>query len=218
MKLHTDANVTVKAPSYCIFFCWAALIGMILAESSNTLRAGSAAVGEDRARASVPGLPSSHRCVAAPNFSLAGLNREQISLATYRGKVVILNLWAAWCAPCRTEIPRFIEFEDKYRQVGLQIIGIAMDDDDQPVRDMYRELHMNYPVGLANNQVRGLYGGTVGLPTTFVIGREGCVDDTVVGVINPRRFADEIRTLLGSRASTDRGPPVQHSTASASKR
>jgi thiol-disulfide isomerase/thioredoxin len=191
------------------FLCWAALTAMILSGCLNALSAGQVAVKDSA---------TSHPCVAAPDLSLTGLDHERIRLAGYRGKVVVLNLWAAWCAPCRAEIPRFIELEDKYQQVGLRIIGIAMDDDDQPVQDMYEQLHMNYPVALANNQVRGLYGGTVGLPTTFVIGREGCVDDKILGAINPGRFADEIKTLLGPRASTDRVPPVQHSTASASKR
>jgi thiol-disulfide isomerase/thioredoxin len=135
MKFNRNAN-TGKAQLF--FFCWAALITLII-------RAYFVSAAPSARPVDVKASASPHPCVAAPNFSLAGLDHSKIDLASYRGKVVVLNLWAAWCTPCRTEIPSFIQFEDKYKRAGFQVIGIAMDDDDQPVRDMYRQLHMNYP-------------------------------------------------------------------------
>src|SRR5437868_4964602 len=70
----------------------------------------------------------------APNFSVADLNGRPLTLSAYRGEVVLLNFWATWCEPCRKEIPRFIEFQNRYGNSGLQVVGISLDDDINPVR------------------------------------------------------------------------------------
>ena len=69
----------------------------------------------------------------APDFTLSGLSGSPVTLSSYRGKVVLLDFWATWCDPCRDEIPRFIALQDKYRDRGLQIIGVSMDDTPEPV-------------------------------------------------------------------------------------
>src|SRR5664279_667848 len=69
----------------------------------------------------------------APDFTVTDIDGKKLKLSDYRGKVVLLDFWATWCAPCRAEIPHFVEMQQKYGSQGFQIVGISMDDDAKPV-------------------------------------------------------------------------------------
>jgi peroxiredoxin len=153
-------------------------------------------------RGSGPAKPSSPPAAVhsvAPDFSLRDLNNQTLELANYRGKVVLLDFWATWCTPCRGEIPHFVEFQNNYREQGLQVIGISMDDDAKPVREFYQEFKMNYPVALGNEKVAEAYGGVLGLPITFLIGRDGRVAAKYVGEVEMPVLQQEIETLLQAK-------------------
>lgn len=109
---------------------------------------------------------------------------------------LLVNFWATWCDPCREEIPRFIELQNKYGERGLQIIGISMDDSPQPVRDFYHEFKMNYPVALGGAKTGDLYGGVLGLPIAFVIDREGRICTKHIGATDISVFEREITAML----------------------
>jgi len=132
----------------------------------------------------------------APDFSLQQLSGQSLTLSSYRGKVVLLDFWATWCVPCREEIPHFVELQDKYRQQGLQIIGVSMDDGPEPVRDFYREFKMNYPVVMGDAKTGELYGGVLGLPIAFVIGRDGRIYAKHIGATDVAVFEKEFAGLL----------------------
>jgi len=135
----------------------------------------------------------------APAFSLTDLNGRKLDLAAYKGKVVLLDFWATWCRPCRNEIPEFVRLGIQYRDRGFQVIGVAVDDTPKAIREFYREFNMNYPVALANPEVRRLYGGVQSLPTTLLIGRDGRIYDSVEGApADLRGFEQEIKMLLVS--------------------
>ena len=136
---------------------------------------------------------------AAPDFSLPELNGQTLQLSTYRGKVVLLDFWATWCDPCREETPHLVELQNKYRDEGLQIIGISMDDSPEPVREFYQRFHMNYPVVMGNAQIGELYGGVLGLPIALVIDRDGRVYAKHIGATDVSVFEQDVRGLLAGQ-------------------
>ncbi len=133
---------------------------------------------------------------SAPNFSRMDLDHRQVNLADYRGKVVLLNFWATWCAPCLAEMPRFVAWQQEYGGRGLQVIGVSMDDDAQPVRTAYRKYRLNYPVVMGDEKIGGKYGDIYGLPVTFLIDRSGTIRFKHQGAVDLNHLQNEILTLL----------------------
>ena len=134
---------------------------------------------------------------AAPEFKLDALDGKPLSLATARGKVVLLNFWATWCGPCRAEIPDLIALQQKYKD-QLQIIGLTVDDDDEStIKQVVADEHINYPVAMASPDVRLRYGGIAALPTSFVLDAQGRVVQKHEGLRDPALYETEIRALLG---------------------
>jgi thiol-disulfide isomerase/thioredoxin len=138
----------------------------------------------------------------APTFQLTSLSGDKIDLQNYKGKVVLLDFWATWCGPCRIEIPGFVQLQNQYGSQGLSIIGVSMDDGPEPVRKFYQQFHMNYPVAMGSDNLGELYGGIMGLPTSFLIGRDGRIYAKHVGLTDASIFESEIKELLA--ASPDR--------------
>jgi peroxiredoxin len=133
----------------------------------------------------------------APDFSLTDIEGNVVKLSDYRGKVVILDFWATWCPPCRKGIPDFIELQSEYNAGDLVILGISVDQGDLSVVPAFaKEYRINYPVLYANMQVVQAYGGISGIPTTFIIGRDGKVRNRVVGFQPKLFFKGEIDRLL----------------------
>ncbi len=132
----------------------------------------------------------------APEFALPTLTGETLDLANYKGKVVLLDFWATWCEPCKQEIPHLEELQNRYRGRGLQVIGVSMDDEPEPVRAFYRQYKMNYPVVLGTAKTGELYGGILGLPITFLIGRDGLIYHKHIGAADSAVFEKEIISLL----------------------
>jgi len=133
----------------------------------------------------------------APDFTLKDAKGARLRLADYRGKVVLLNFWATWCAPCKTEIPWFIEFEKRYQAHGFTVLGVSMDEDGwKAVNPYVAAQKINYPIVLGNEEVNELYGGIEALPTTLLIGRDGRVAFIHGGLISREEYEREIRQLL----------------------
>ena len=134
----------------------------------------------------------------APQFSLTDMDGARIDLAQDRGKVVLLNFWATWCAPCRIEMPRFIQWQQQYASRGFSIIGVSVDDTSAPVRPFVEKMRLNYPVVMANAKLAELYGGVYGVPVTFLIDRHGIVRARFDGGSDTTRIQAELLKLLAA--------------------
>jgi cytochrome c biogenesis protein CcmG, thiol:disulfide interchange protein DsbE len=117
----------------------------------------------------------------APAFVREDLSGRRIDLKTYRGKVVLLNFWATWCASCQVELPQFVEWQKKYGAQGLQILAISMDDGPELVRRTAGRLHLDFPVLMGDAKLGEKYGGVLGLPVTFLIDRDGKIAEQFKG-------------------------------------
>jgi cytochrome c biogenesis protein CcmG/thiol:disulfide interchange protein DsbE len=160
----------------------------------------------DKGVAAASLLPEAKR-QPAPDFMLKDSNAQNVRLSAYKGKVVLVNFWETWCAPCRIEIPWFIEFERQYKDRGFAILGVALDSDGwSVVRPYMQEKRINYRIVLGNDQVAQLYGGVEALPTTFVVDRIGRIAATHVGLIGKKEYESQIEQLLGSEPTRSMGP------------
>ncbi len=132
-----------------------------------------------------------------PNFTLKDLQGNTFRMADLKGKVVIVDFWATWCVPCKVEIPWFEDMYNRYRAQGLEVVGVAMDEEGvDVVRPFAEQFKMNYRVLLGNESVATQFGGVYGLPTTFVIGRDGRIRDKHVGLVSRDQFEETVKKLL----------------------
>ena len=131
-------------------------------------------------------------------FTLLDMHGNEVKLSDYRGKVILLDFWATWCAPCRIEIPGFIELFDKYEDQGLAILGVSVDDEVDSLLLYSEEMEMDYPIliGDGRDDVKDSFGPLVGFPTTILIDREGNICHSHVGYAPKQQFETEIISLL----------------------
>ncbi|MBV9770838.1 MAG: TlpA family protein disulfide reductase [Bryobacterales bacterium] len=133
----------------------------------------------------------------APEFRRPDANGNSIDLASYRGKVVLLNFWATWCNPCKVEIPWFIEFQDSFRERGLVVLGVSMDEGGwKSVKPYLDERGVNYPVVLGDGNLVKAYGGVDALPSTFIIDKHGRIAAVHAGLVAKGTYKDEIARLV----------------------
>jgi thiol-disulfide isomerase/thioredoxin len=132
----------------------------------------------------------------AVRFSAADINGSPVNTADYKGKVVLVNFWAAWCTPCAAEIPQFIALQKKYQDQGLQVVGVSVDDDPEVLLRFYRKYQMNYPVVPGDLKIADAFGGVLGLPTTFLIGRDSRIHDKHNGTADFSVIEREVVALL----------------------
>ncbi len=132
------------------------------------------------------------------SFTMKDMSGQDVTLSQYKGKVILLNFWATWCGPCRVEIPEFIDFQSKYGEAGLQVVGVSIDDTFDKLDPYVKDMKINYPVlqGLGHDDVQIAFGPMVAIPVTAVISREGMVCATHFGLTGKGTLEREIETLL----------------------
>jgi len=143
---------------------------------------------------------------SAPDITLRDLDGKDLSLAQYRGKVVLVNFWATWCEPCRVEIPWLIEMQQKYSARGFTVLGIAMDEEGASVVTPWvqkerfdvngSKSQMNYPIVIGNDAAADKFGGLLGYPTSVLVTREGKVVKRITGLISYDEISKSIESQL----------------------
>ncbi len=141
----------------------------------------------------------------APNFTLIDEQGKAITLSSYKGKVVLLDFWATWCGGCKREIPWYIEFDKKYRQQGLAVIGVSMDEDGwKTVKPFLAKkiddetggmIAMQYPIVIGSDALAKRFGLT-SMPLTLLIDKEGRIAVSHSGVVDRADFEHHIQMLL----------------------
>lgn len=151
----------------------------------------------------------------APSVTIPTLEGKTVNLADYRGKVVLVNFWGTFCAPCRIEMPWFIEFQRKYGERGFTILGVAMDVEGAAIVRPWIEKErfdvngepaaVNYPILIGNDAIADRFGGLIGYPTTLVITRDGKIAKRFIGLVSHDKIVEEIEKQLAvpAPATTD---------------
>jgi cytochrome c biogenesis protein CcmG/thiol:disulfide interchange protein DsbE len=179
---------------------------LILTERQGELVADAAVADPD---SPVADLAVNLKGKPAPAFALDDLNGKRVSLASYRGKAVLINFWATWCGPCKVETPWLVELRNKYASQGFEILGVDTEGDDlkpgdkagldkqkAEVSKFVQALKMPYPVLLNGDSISTPYGGLDELPTSFFVNRKGAVVAAQLGLSSESALEANIKKAL----------------------
>lgn len=134
---------------------------------------------------------------AVPRYAYATLDGGLASSDSLRGKVVLVNFWATWCAPCRAEMPLLEAMYARHREAGFVIVGLAVDRvSTDAVAAFVRDRGVSYPIAHVDARAEAVFGGVRGYPTSFLLDRSGRIRHTVMGPIAPLSLEPAVRRLL----------------------
>ena len=192
-------------------FAWAGWANWEYRKQAAEARLASVAKGELVAGAGdIPqySTPLLHK--SAPDFTLPDLSGKKVSLASYKGKAVLINFWATWCGPCKIETPWLVELDKQYAPQGLQILGISTEGDDlkpgdkagwatdkAAIEKFVQQEKVPYTMLMDGDSISNPYGGVEELPTSFFIDRSGTVVAAQLGLTSKEDIESNIRKALG---------------------
>lgn len=152
---------------------------------------------------------------ARPEATVTLLDGRSLSLVDLRGQVVLVNVWATWCAPCRVEMPLLEQTWQRHRAAGLLLLGASVDrGDPADVRAFLAERGISYPVAIVGADVIQALGGVMGYPTSILIGRDGRVQHRVMGPIGPVTLEPAIRRALAEAPPAEVPPATPPAVSS----
>jgi thiol-disulfide isomerase/thioredoxin len=146
---------------------------------------------EQATEAAFVGMP------APLHFTVKDMNGADVSLASFKGKVIVVNFWATWCGPCELEIPWLVELQDTYPD-DVVVLGISIDDSAEMLKPYASKMKMNYPVlvGVDRQDVQDAFGPLFGIPVSVFIDREGRIARRHSGILEKPQLEREIKGLL----------------------
>jgi cytochrome c biogenesis protein CcmG/thiol:disulfide interchange protein DsbE len=190
-------------------FAWAGWANWEYRKQAAERLLASAAQGElvSDAAGGAPEFRTPLKGKAAPGFTLEDLSGRKVSLASYKGKAVLINFWATWCAPCKIETPWLIELRNQYAAQGFEVLGISADDldpdDPQKLSEEKKEIarfaeqmHIPYPVLIGGDSLSASYDGLDALPTSYFVDRKGTVVAAQLGLTSKAEIEANIRKAL----------------------
>jgi peroxiredoxin len=145
---------------------------------------------------SAPNGPASLIGQAAPSFPIVDLTGKPGALADYRGRIVVLNLWASWCPPCRAEMPDLERLSRAYLKRGVVVLGVDQGEAGPRARDFATSLGITYPVLVDDAQQYGRVYAALGLPTTIVIDANGVVRAGFDGALTYAQMSAAVEPLV----------------------
>ena len=132
------------------------------------------------------------------DFVLKDMNGADVRLADFKGRPVLINFWATWCAPCKAEVPWLVEFAEKYRGERLAVLGISVDDEPEAIRAFAAEYHVTYPmlVGLGQDELREAFDASMIIPVSWLIKADGTVFAKAVGIHSKEWFDSKLQAMF----------------------
>ncbi len=175
------------------------IVATYFADKATRVKATSSIKNTQQVEAKIDGKP-------APEVKFKDLDGKEVTLAQFKGTVVLVDFWATWCDPCYVEIPWLIEMQQKYAAKGFTVLGVAMDEEGKSAVTPFlakerfdvngQKLPMNYPIVLGNDDVADKFGGLLGYPTGFLITRDGKVVKKFQGLTSFDEIAKAIESQL----------------------
>jgi cytochrome c-type biogenesis protein len=144
---------------------------------------------------------------AEPNVTFKDIQGNSVQLASFKGKVVLVNFWGTWCAPCREEIPLLIGMQQKYADKGFTLVGVATNDELSDVNPFVHNTQfivdgqqktMNYPIMMGTDEISSQFGGLIGMPTSVLITRDGKIAKKYIGILSADQVVKDVESALGS--------------------
>ncbi|HET9476817.1 MAG TPA: TlpA disulfide reductase family protein [Dehalococcoidia bacterium] len=140
----------------------------------------------------------------APDFLLEDLGGGEIRLSDLRGRPLIINFWATWCAPCRKEMPQFVQAYDRYRDEGLEIVAVNLQEGKSIASRFADDYGMEFTVGVDRDGEVGDQYHLLGLPTTYFVGRDGVIRSVFTGPFESEERGTKVQGAIGSSELQDR--------------
>ena len=179
-------------------FLVGAALALFVAEKQQVLAPGAPDAAKTAPAPKAPSAPAI-RGKPAPDVELPDLSGAKLRLRDLKDKVLLVNFWATWCAPCEIEIPWFNDFDQKYRKQGLEIVGISLDEEGpEVVKRFVARKKMTYKVVMGDDKAAEAFGGVIGLPTTFLVDRNGKFYSMHRGLVGKDIVEEELLELLGT--------------------
>jgi thiol-disulfide isomerase/thioredoxin len=141
----------------------------------------------------------------APDVTFKDLQGKDVTLSSFKGKVVLVNFWGTWCEPCRGEIPILIAMQQKYGPKGFTLLGAATNDEEKTVDSFIhttqfnvggQEMLMNYPIVMGSDDISTKFGGLLGMPTSYLITRDGKIAKRYIGSLNENQVVKDVESQL----------------------